>query len=72
MEREVAMYKQEGDKSGFVESLGVGIRNTGILAGMLGLIAMLASPEIGGKIFLAGVGLGVVGETGRRLAGSGK
>jgi hypothetical protein len=62
----------ELDNRGFVEKTSTGVRNAGILAGVLGLVAAMARLKIGGPLFVAGVGLAVVGETGRRLAGSGK
>ncbi len=62
----------EQDNRGFVEKFSTGVRNAGILAGMLGLIAFWAGFRIGGPIFVAGAGVGVVGEVGRRAAGSGK
>jgi hypothetical protein len=63
---------EQQDNRGFVEKVSTGVRNAGILAGLLGIIAAMANLGIGGPIFVAGVGTGVIGEVGRRAAGSGK
>lgn len=71
MAERARLYQNEG-KSGFVEQAATGIRNAGILAGILGTIAIIAGARVGWPIFIAGVGVAAVGEIGRGLAGSGK
>lgn len=63
---------KEGDNRGFVEKFSTGVRNAGILAGMIGLLAAIVEIPVAGTIFVGGIFTGVIGEAGRSAAGSGK
>ncbi len=63
---------EQQDNRGFVETSSTGIRNSGVLVAILGTILSLANAPLGETIFWGGVALGLIGEVGRRAAGSGK
>ena len=63
---------EQKDNRGVVENVSTGVRNFGIFAAMIGLLAALVEAPIAGTIFVFGAGTGVVGEAGRIAAGSGK
>lgn len=62
----------ERDSRGIVERAGTGVRNFGIFAAMIGIIAAILEAPIGGTIFWGGTAVGLTGEAARRAAGSGK
>lgn len=64
-------YPQQGDKN-FAEKTGETVRNLGIVGGMIALVGIIAGWRFGEVLFWPSAGIGVVGEVGRRFAGSGK
>lgn len=56
----------------FGERAGETVRNLGVVGGLIGIVAAIAGLRFGGELFVKSAVVGVAGEAGKRVAGSGK